>query len=108
MKPDLRDIHSIPAGKVDAVLDQIPVPDAYPHFTPFVENKKQVRADRRMRGVVCLLMTCVLRVYMRICTSVVWWVRGGASTMECTQVGMLSLWHAFAMHAHVRMSGEKV
>lgn len=46
MKPDLRDIHSIPAGKVDAaVLDQIPVPDAYPHFTPFVENKKQVPLD---------------------------------------------------------------
>ncbi len=51
MKPDLRDIHSIPAGKVDAaVLDQIPVPDAYPHFTPFVENKKQVRAGNIPRG----------------------------------------------------------
>lgn len=42
MKPDLRDIHSIPAGKVDAVLDQVVVPDNYPHFTPFVENKSQV------------------------------------------------------------------
>lgn len=43
IKPDLRNIHSIPAGKVDATLvDQIPVPDAYPHFTPFVENKRQV------------------------------------------------------------------
>jgi hypothetical protein len=44
MRPDLRNIHSIPAGKVDAaVLDKITVPDAYPHFTPFVENKSQVR-----------------------------------------------------------------
>jgi hypothetical protein len=44
MRPDLRNIHSIPAGKVDAaVLDKIKVPDAYPHFTPFVENKSQVR-----------------------------------------------------------------
>lgn len=44
MRPDLRNIHSIPPGKVDAaVLDKITVPDAYPHFTPFVENKTQVR-----------------------------------------------------------------
>ena len=54
MKPDLRDIHSIPAGKVDAVVDQIAVPDAYPHFTPFVENKRQVR-QRRHTGCLCML-----------------------------------------------------
>lgn len=43
-KPDLRDIHSIPAGKVDAAAAAaIQVPDTYPHFTPFVENKRQVR-----------------------------------------------------------------
>jgi hypothetical protein len=50
MKPDLRDIHSIPAGKVDAVLDQVQVPDSYPHFTPFVENKRQVRWELGLQG----------------------------------------------------------
>jgi hypothetical protein len=53
MKPDLRDIHSIPAGKMDAVMDQVKVPDSYPHFTPFVENKRQVRPESWLAGPQC-------------------------------------------------------
>jgi hypothetical protein len=39
-------LHSIPVHKLRAqaaATEALTVPESYPHFTPFVENKKQVR-----------------------------------------------------------------
>jgi hypothetical protein len=39
-------LHSIPVHKLRAqaaATEALSVPETYPHFTPFVENKKQVR-----------------------------------------------------------------
>lgn len=55
MRSDMN-LHSIQIGKVQAAMAEVyTIPDTYPHFTPFVENKRQVRGRQQVFLVVSIM-----------------------------------------------------